>query len=71
MSHTQLQRQHWSASQHWSMNGYLKCMHLTRNVSRHGIFSEKRLLLRLLLCPRMFQGFVCDADLEEIWTGRG
>ena len=23
------------------------------------------------LCPRMFQGFVCDADLEEIWTGRG
>ena len=46
-SHTRLQRQHWSASRRWSVNGYLNRMHLTRNVSRHGIFSEKRLLLRL------------------------
>ena len=42
-SHTQLQRQHWSASRRWSVNR----MHLTPNVSRHGIFRERRLLLRL------------------------
>jgi len=46
-THTQLQRQHWSDSRRWSVNGYLSRMHLSRNVSRHGILSEKRLLLRL------------------------